>query len=754
VDLNNDGNFTDPGESQYATGSLTNGACTISLAAAPLPGAGTYPMRARVTDLAGNEGSSAVSNVQVTSATGWSVAGQVLTADPLDGLALEQLGDVHVAHALDLDQSPGTDQSGNPALVYNSDSVSQLPIVQANLQSPNNASLPGSVSAVLTFNGTTAATVTYSTAGLAAGDTLTLAAQASSALTTTGRYAWSLLVMVPGQSNVTVTGIAYVVAQDSSPFGAGWTFSPVDHLYDIPADGNGPHVKLRAWGTGEWRTYTDAGGGAYTSMGGDNGTLSFSSNAYTYTTPDGQKWTFNSAGYQTGWASADGQEQLTFSYDNSNNLTGMTAIDGARTTFTYSSGLVSAIATANGRTTTPAYSGTDLTQVTNPDTGLHTFSYDASHHLTGETFANLQDEWAYGTSGTLSTLTWGGPTSPSVTGVAPAVVQGLAAAVRGPVTAATTDPLADVTRWQLDVRARPLQQTAADGGLTQWKRDGSTYVTAVVDPLGRTTSFARDSVGYVTQVTNPDGSTEGYAYQSAFHALTSATDERGDTTTYAYDSQGHETSTTNALAQTTNFGYANGLLTSVTDPLGHKNTLSYDTFSRVTQAQDAAGDTDSFTYDGNGNPATSTDALGRVTTTAFDVMSRLTKQTNALGGVSSMTYNTAGLLLSRTDALGRLSEVAYDGYSRGLVAAALAAVGTQAQADVLNSFDAAGEVTATRDADGWWSQLGYDPVGRPTQTTTRWGAWPWRPTIWPASRRRCATNWAAGRARPTTCARG
>jgi YD repeat-containing protein len=431
-------------------------------------------MRARVTDRAGNEGDSAVESVQVTSAPGWVLSAQVLTADPLDGLAREQLGDVRLSLPLDLDLSPGTAQGGSRALVYNSDSIAQTPLVQGTIQTPTSGTLPANINAVLTINGTATATLTYSTTGLDPGDSLALTAQATSAVST-GRYAWTLHAGATGYFDQTVSGIAYVVAQDASPFGAGWTFSPTDRLYDIPADGNGPHVKLRAWGSGEWRTYTDAGGGSYTSMPSDNGTLSFSGTTSTYSTPDGQTWTFNSSGYQTGWASADGQWLLTFTYSGSI-ISTETAIDGTQTTFNYSGSLVSSIVTGNGRHTTLAYDASNnLTQVTAPDGGLHTFSYDSvahPHHLIGETAAeagggvDLQDEWAYGTSGALATFTWGSAISPSVTAVSPAAVQGLAAAVRSPVSATVTDPLLRPTAWQLDARGRLGQRPAADGGPT------------------------------------------------------------------------------------------------------------------------------------------------------------------------------------------------------------------------------------------------------------------------------------------------
>ena len=330
--------------------------------------------------------------------------------------------------------------SGGAVLVYNSDSTSVEPVIQATLQSPNSGSLPSSVNGVLTWNGTAGSTLTYSTSGLHAGDALVVAAQVPSAVTSTGAYSWSFHVWSTGNFNQTVSGTTYVVTQDSSVFGAGWAFGTVSQLFTVTGG------VLRAYGTGSWGYYASTGGGNYTSPAGDNGTLSLSGGVYTYTKPDGQVWTYNSSGYQTGWASADGQSLLTYTYNGSNNLATMTGVDGTTTTFNYSGSRVSSIVTGNNRTTTLAYSGSQLTQITNPDGGVQTFAYDTSNRMTGETFANSQNEWSYGSSGALATMTWGNSNSPSVFGYVPVAAQGLGgasggAAVRGPVQAKQTDGL-------------------------------------------------------------------------------------------------------------------------------------------------------------------------------------------------------------------------------------------------------------------------------------------------------------------------
>ncbi len=92
--------------------------------------------------------------------------------------------------------------------------------------------LPTTITATLTWNGTAQTPVTYNTTGFSPGDLLLLAQQVTSAVTTTGRYDWSLSVTLNYTTPVTLpgSGTAFVVAQDASFFGAGWTLSTVNQL--------------------------------------------------------------------------------------------------------------------------------------------------------------------------------------------------------------------------------------------------------------------------------------------------------------------------------------------------------------------------------------------------------------------------------------------------------------------------------------------------------------------------------------------
>lgn len=74
----------------------------------------------------------------------------------------------------------------------------------------------------------------------------------------------------------------------------------------------------------------------------------------------------------------------------------------------------------------------------------------------------------------------------------------------------------------------------------------------------------------------------------------------------------------------------------------------------------------------------------------------------------------ASLGLTQADELVRQTSILYDGYDRGLVAEAIAAAGTPAQADTLTGYDADGRVSLTRDPAGAVMTSAYDRAGRPT----------------------------------------
>jgi RHS repeat-associated protein len=733
----------------YATGTLRDGFTTIVV-----PGLSpntAYTLTARVTDLAGNQGSAAGSVTVGAATTTATVSGsQALSADPEQGMMQEQLGDVSVRQDLDLDQSPGTTQGGSSALVYHSSRVSVQPFVQVSIQTANATPLPSTISAQLTVTGTpanspaydtssysaTGSLVTYGTSGFGPGDTLVASLQAPAALST-GRYDYSVQIHISGQADpAPVRGTFYVDAQDGSAFGAGWTFSGVDQLISFPSTASDQAGVLRRYGSGGWRFYASNGSGGYNSPAGDNGTLTLNGSTWTYRTPDGQTRTFSTAadGFQTQWTSPDGLTNLQYRYDGSNRLTGVTAIDGAPTALTYGPGVVT-IQTSTQSSDVPPVLGSHTTSlsltsnrllgITNPDSGLHGFSYDSGGRVLTESLGVLQNGWAYYLAGPVKTAAWGGGTG-SVSQISPAVLQGSGNLVRSPVAARVTDPDGHVTAYQLDGQGRPVVQTAADGGQTTTGYSNG-FVTSVTDPLGRTTSYALDSKDYVTQTTWPDNSTRKFTYAddaNGVHELVTLTNERTFQTTYAYDSQHHLTLTTDARGKTTKtFWDPNGLPTAVTDRNTNTTHAAYDTQRRVTKTTDGVMIDTLYSYDLNGNLTTVTSAEPNqtavqydvVTRTTFDLMNRLSVVQDALGNSTTMSYDPSGLETGLVNAELTTFSRSYD--SRGLQVQEVNGVGLPPQDTLATRYDPAGLPVYQTDGNGAPTLTRYDPVGRPTRVT-------------------------------------
>ncbi len=720
VDLLDDGSFTDLGDTGYATGTLVNGFAAISL---PMSATGTYRVRARVTDTAGNQGTSSAATFTITTAgSPWTLTDAVIrTSELVDGNPDLQLGDLQISEPLDLDRSPGTSQSLDPALIYNSSMVNVEPIVQATLLTDSSASLPATITATLTWNGTAQSPVTFSTTGFHPGDALTLAVQDTSTVTGVTRDDWSLSVAIPGHSTATASGTAYVVAEDSSPFGAGWSFSNLNQLVAFSASGSDPAGWLWVYGDGSTEFFVGTSG-TLTGPPEDTGVLVVNGGgSLTYTAADGSKMDFTSAGQQTDYISPDGLSSMTYSYT-SGLLTGLTALDGGVATLTYFSGLVSSIEAPGSRYWTATMSSGNLTQLEQPDGNNVDFTY-SSHRMTDLTQGTLAKHWAYNSAGLLTTLRWGSSMSPSTSTLVSANSAGLGGLVAGSPVAVETDPLGNATRYGLDDKGRLLSERDPNGALTQWTRNSAGQVTSTTDPLGNTTTYTLDSLGYVTEETFPDSSTIQNTYQTAFHALLTTTDENGNKTTYTYDALGHLLTITDPVGNVTTNTYSGvtGLLTSTENPMGLYTTYAYDSDRRVTSVTTVLGTT-SYTYDSTtGNIATITDALSHTSTLSYDDNGDLTGEATPDGYDQSWLYNSAGLLSTYTNKGGAVETTAYDPFGRGLVATTTDATGTTAAAVTVNTYNDAGKLIAAADPVGNVTQYTLDSMGQTVATTDAMG---------------------------------
>ncbi len=721
IDLNNDGDYLDAGEANYASANLINGSAWFWVW--PALSVGTCTFRARALDAAGNEGTSANKTVVIQSiGTPWTLTNLTPTTSDTAS-ASEQLGyagAVQLQQSVDLDQSPGTARSGNAALEYNSATVDPAPVVQAALQSNIGAGMPSQIMATLTWDGSTVVTQTYSSfSDVQPGQQWIVGLQAPSGQST-GRHTYTLNLFIDFtndayDSTATMSGSTFAVNRNSSVFGSGWNLNSLERLIDIPASGSYAAGKLRVYGNGDWAFYE--GTSTFTSPHNDGGTLSTITGGFQYATPEQDKYTYNSNGYLTKWVSHDGKNTHTYSYDGSNNPTKIEYPDSSVATIAYASGMVSALVAANDRRTTLAYSGTDLTTITNAASETHTFAYNANHRVTGETVGLLHNSWTYANH-MVSAIQNGDATAASLT---PSLKRGLATPASNYAWSDYTDPLGNIAKTRYNADGRVLQTKDALGGVQTWTRNASGWITSNTDEIGRVTTYTVDAAGYVTATQKPDGALYTVTYESSFHQIETTKDPNGNVTSYAYNASGQLTKITDALNNVTTYTYTNaGDVETVLNALGYTTTSVYDGSRRRTALVQPEGDRTTFGYDANGELSTTKDALNNVTTSVYDAVGRLTKTIDALGGVATYIYDPSGLLKGTINELGQRTSYSYD--ARGLLTSTIQAVGTSEQRTLTATYDAASQQTSAVNAAGETYAATYNATGLQASITDPTGA--------------------------------
>src|SRR5262249_50804912 len=155
----------------------------------------------------------------------------------------------------------------------------------------------------------------------------------STPVTTTGLYPWTLKVVTKLSSGASLTsttsGVAAVVVNTNSPFGAGWSMAGVDQLVAVSGG------VILVYGHGGSRYFAQGGGNTYVSPSNDFGSLVKNGDgSYTYTAKDQVRYNYTSQGRLVTVVDPHNLV-LTYTYDGSGRLTGVAEPDGGVTTFTY-----------------------------------------------------------------------------------------------------------------------------------------------------------------------------------------------------------------------------------------------------------------------------------------------------------------------------------------------------------------------------------------------------------------------------------
>ncbi|MFC5438372.1 RHS repeat-associated core domain-containing protein [Rhodanobacter umsongensis] len=427
-----------------------------------------------------------------------------------------------------------------------------------------------------------------------------------------------------------------------------------------------------------------------------------------------------------------------------------------------------------GNLTQMNYNGGLLDQVVSPSGRSIVFGYDSGNRIVSATDnTSRQVSYAYGSGGTLSTVTYPDQTTEQYTydganrmltmqdrrgnvwvsnhydvngridkqTLADQTYYQFAYATNsgGAVTATTvTDPNGHQEHLTFDpVSKYPLTDTFAYGTslaqTTAYVREASGLVDSTTDALNRTTAYTYDDLGNVTKVTRLAGTANAtsyqYSYTSDFSQLASITDPLGHTSTMSYENGCLSGITDSLNHSTTILCNSAGQISAIEDPLGHITTLSYqgydlesltdglgrstllavDALGRPTAVKDPLGIVTLAQYDTNDRVVQVTDGLNQSTTVSYDGNGNPTGVTLPSSAAISETYDLRNRPLTHTDALGQVDSWTYDGMGDVMSHT------DRKQQVTMYSYDALNRRTLVSYADGSGTQASYDAGNRVTQ---------------------------------------
>jgi RHS repeat-associated protein len=467
--------------------------------------------------------------------------------------------------------------------------------------------------------------------------------------------------------------------------GYGWThaynvflFSQLGSMFRYDADGRVTRYTLGAGGsftaaTGYFETLVKNPDGSFTLTKKDKTVYIFKSIAGTLFLVGGPVWRLTSIVDRNG-------NTTTLAYTGGN-LTAVTDTYGRALTFAYNAqSHLTSVADPDGRVTKFQYdvTGHMLTTVTDPLGNTIQYTYNSLYQITSKTdkagrtfnyvYSNLLPVAVYDSSNT------------------------------GPAT------LSNPVNWATNATQLALDQLRVYTPSTTTNTDGR----------GNVWKYQYDSNGYLLESIAPDSATTSYTYNPTTLELATMTDADGHTTSYTYDSMGNMLTMTDALGHVTTYTYdpTFNMMTSMTDPRGRVTTYTIDPANgNRTQETDPLGQSNHWTYDSHGNVLTYTDKNGHTTTNQYDAFGDLLQTTDPLGYVTTMTYDAVGNMLALTDADGHTTSCQYDGMNRLIL-----------QTDPTNHtdqtfYDGEGNRIETIDRDSHITQYQFDLRQRLIKTT-------------------------------------
>ncbi|WP_280910332.1 DUF6531 domain-containing protein [Streptomyces sp. SAI-208] len=490
--------------------------------------------------------------------------------------------------------------------------------------------------------------------------------------------------------------------------------------------------------------FTQNSDGTYSAPAGSAAKLAKASSTYTITTPDHTKRTFNSTGQLTSVVDGAGKG-LTLTYT-SGKLSSVKDAAGRTTSFTLNAdGLVAKVSLPDAKSVSYAYTGGLLSSVTDPAARVSSYVYNTDKRLssitdpaggkvtnTYETNGRIKSQTDQ--NGKTTSFTWDSGGEESHTTAPDGGVWTDIYASN--VLMQSIDPYGKSVSYTYDRYLRPVEITDQRGNTTSMTYDsaGRMLTRSAPSALAYKESWTYDSAGNILSHTDGRQNATTYTYNTS-NQLTSSTDPLGGKTTYTYTALGALATVTSPRGKVTTYGYdAAGNRTSVTTPIGEKTTFTYDGAGRILSKTDPRGNvsgadpaayTTKYSYDGRGLLSSATDPLGRTTSYGYNGAEQLISAKDPAGNTTAYGYDDAGNLIKTTDAAGKSVTRTYD--THGNLASETDPLGNK----TTWTYDKVGRLLSTVSARGnasgadpaaYTTSYNYDAAGNRTQVIGPTGA--------------------------------
>jgi len=511
--------------------------------------------------------------------------------------------------------------------------------------------------------------------------------------TATGNYVYQHTdLQLPGRG-LPLAFVRSYNSQDGSPgpLGAGWTHS---YQSSLTQDANG-NVTIRM-PDGQIVMFNLVGGAYVSQYNGVYSSLqSTTPGSLVLTTKSQMKYTFGS-GQLAAIADRNGNTiQLAYS---GANLTTITDTVGRQLTLVYDgSGHLISLTDPLNRKLQYSYDGAgNLLTYTDARGGQFTYNYDASHHMLSAGDPNHVTFLTntYDSSGRVTSQNDGMGNHWTYSYDANTLITTI------------TDPNGKVSYHQHDSNFQLLRATDTLGKSDQYQYDALGNRISVQDRNGRTTGYSYDTNGNVIAMMDAQSHVQAAAFNSQNNPL-SRTDALGNSFTYAYDGNGNLITSTDPLGNKTTYSYNNyGQLISKTDPLGRTSRYGYDSIGSLLQVTDPLGNVTTYAYDASGRRISSTDAKGFATATAYDANDNVVSVADPLGNKTQYVYDGNNNRTKLTDPRGKSTSYSYDGNNKLVVTTD--AIGN----NVTNTYDQLRNLVSATDPRGNTTVSTYDSENR------------------------------------------